>query len=223
MGILFDFNGVLFEDSHFHELAWFQLAKREFGIILNASDMSSYIHGRQNKDILNFLSNNSLGFDELIELSKKKESHYRTLCMEFTNISLVDGAVAMFEELKINEIPFTIVSSTDQANISFYFEIFELFKWFDLAKIVYSNDEIKGKPAPDSYLIGANNIQVPISQCYVIEDSKQGIIAAKVAKAKGIVALGPEKNFGEYMNLGATACLQKFGDICLEELGISLM
>src|SRR5690606_38838902 len=53
---------------------------------------------------------------------------------------------------------------------------------------------IKGKPAPDIYLLAANNLGVAPEHCLVFEDSFTGMTAAKAAGMK-VVALPAEHDW----------------------------
>ena len=74
-------------------------------------------------------------------------------------------------------------------NVEFYIEHFNLGKWFDIDKIVYSNGKIKGKPAPDIYEIASSNLNLSPKDCVVIEDAISGIKSAYNAGIGKIVAI----------------------------------
>jgi HAD superfamily hydrolase (TIGR01509 family) len=67
----------------------------------------------------------------------------------------------------------------------------EILKRIGLANyftIIVSSDEVeKGKPAPDVYLLTAKKLMVTPQECLVIEDSPNGVIAAKAA---GMLTIG---------------------------------
>ena len=50
-----------------------------------------------------------------------------------------------------------------------------------LTAIVSGSDVKRGKPAPDIFLRAAELLKVPPADCWVVEDSKHGIAAAKAA------------------------------------------
>ena len=52
---------------------------------------------------------------------------------------------------------------SEKSNVDFYIKEFNLEKWFDIDKIVYSDGTIKGKPAPDIYEIAAGKLEVETS------------------------------------------------------------
>lgn len=47
-GIIFDFNGTLFQDSDKHEAAWRQFALEQFGRKITDEEFIRNIHGRNN-------------------------------------------------------------------------------------------------------------------------------------------------------------------------------
>src|SRR5262249_8652496 len=54
------------------------------------------------------------------------------------------------------------------------------------AAVVSGSDITRGKPAPDIFLRAAELLRVPPSVCWVIEDSKPGIAAARAAGMRAI-------------------------------------
>jgi beta-phosphoglucomutase-like phosphatase (HAD superfamily) len=52
----------------------------------------------------------------------------------------------------------------------------------DVFGVVVSSDEVAhGKPAPDVYLQAARRLAVPPEACLVVEDSRNGVLAARAA------------------------------------------
>ena len=64
-GIIFDFNGTMFQDSHLHEAAWVHMVKKYSKGELTEHDISVNLHGRTNKEILNFFVSDSLTDEEI--------------------------------------------------------------------------------------------------------------------------------------------------------------
>ena len=60
----------------------------------------------------------------------------------------------------------------------------DLANYFDV--ICYGDDVAKSKPHPDLFLLAAKKINIPSERCVIIEDSANGLLAAKKG---GIVAL----------------------------------
>jgi len=57
---------------------------------------------------------------------------------------------------------------------------------------VVSGDEVaRGKPAPDGYLMAARRLAVDPGQCFVVEDTRNGVLAAKAAGMTVAAVPGP--------------------------------
>lgn len=100
-----------------------------------------------------------------------------------------------------NDIPHTIATMSGIENVEFYIEQFNLKKWFDIDKIVYANGKIPGKPAPDIYLIAAQNLRLDPKDCIVVEDAVSGINAAENAGIGKIIAMASMEPVELYENM----------------------
>ena len=93
--------------------------------------------------------------------------------------SLIDGVTDFLEYFDAKGVQMAIGSSSPRELVEFVVKEFKLSPWMRLS--VTGSDTENGKPAPDIYLMCAERLGVPPSKCLVIEDSKNGIIAAKDA------------------------------------------
>ena len=187
-GIIFDFNGTLFWDSKLHDKAWNNFAHKISGKDLTAEDLLMHVHGKINKDILTFVLEREINYEEAQKLSEEKEELYRNMLKSNNEkYELAFGAVNLFEHLKEIEIPFTIATSSEKSNVDFYFDYFKLSKWFKYDKVVFENGKMNPKPAPDIFLIASEKIRVDIANCMILEDSFSGIQAARNAGAKKVI------------------------------------
>lgn len=189
-GIIFDFNGTLFFDSHMHYEAWRLYSKKLRGYEFTDDEMREKMFGRTNADIIEYAIGKKPNKNLVEKLAKEKESMYRQMCLnDREHFVLAPGAEAFLNYLKENNIPRTIATMSEWDNVEFYIKEFKLEKWFDLEKIVYSNGKIPGKPAPDIYKIAANNINIRPENCIVVEDAISGIDAAHNANIGMIIAI----------------------------------
>ncbi len=81
-GVIFDFNGTMFQDSHLHEKAWFFMVKKYAPKTISDEDIFVNIHGRTNSEILTYFISGDLTNEEIKKLSFEKEAYYRELCLE---------------------------------------------------------------------------------------------------------------------------------------------
>lgn len=201
-GIIFDFNGTLFFDSHMHYEAWRIFSKKLRGYEFTDQEMREKMFGRTNTDIIEYAIGKKPSTEMVEKLAKEKEGWYRQMCLDNPEtFILAPGAECFLDYLKENNIPMTIATMSEWDNVEFYIKEFKLNRWFDLDKIVYSNGEIPGKPAPDIYEIAAKNIGLNPEDCIVVEDAISGINAANAAKIGMIIAIASVESDNLYKSI----------------------
>ena len=189
-GIIFDFNGTLFWDSKMHLEAWREYSKKLRKNAFTDEEMRNYMFGRTNEDIIRYLIGRQPEKELVEKCQNEKEAVYREMCRkDKENFVLAKGVEKFLDYLKENNIPRTIATMSEENNVKFFIEGFNLDKWFDVDKIVYDNGKIKGKPAPDIYLIAAKNLNLKPEDCIVVEDAVSGIESARAAGIGHIVAI----------------------------------
>lgn len=184
-GVIFDFNGTLFWDTPFHNQAWDIFLEKHH---LNFTDREKdeKIHGKPNKDIFNGIFNRMVPEDELAGFINEKEQIYRDICIR-KQMPLAVGAIELLDYLKQQTIPFTIATSSEINNVRFFFEQFELSRWFDFEKVIYDDGSLRGKPHPDFFTKAMEILQLLPEECLIFEDSFAGILAAENSRAEKIV------------------------------------
>ena len=190
-GVIFDFNGTLLLDDPINSLSWKKYAKRKFNYDLTDADYHKY-NGTPGETWIEGITEGKITGEEAIKCREEKEEQYRE-DLRNAEIDLIRGAKEFFNELKNNNIPFTIATSADKKNIELFFEKFGLNKWFDFDKCAFTDGTFKGKPNPDIYLIAAKKIGVDIKKCIVFEDTKSGVKSGYTAGAKVIGMLAGRK------------------------------
>lgn len=187
-GCVFDFNGTLLFDTPAHADAWREFLREE-GIIVSDADIQKHIQGRPNPDILRHFFG-ELTDEKIRTYAERKEEKYRAVCLRHPEwFRLVDGVAQMFDWMRGMEFPFTIATSSQWGNVSFYFEHLGLDRWFTPESIVFDNGKMAGKPAPDIYLKAMQLIDCRSEKCMVFEDSLSGIRSGHAAGAGWIIAV----------------------------------
>jgi len=177
---VFDFNGTLFWDTAFHDLA-FDIFLEKHGVQLTDEEKRVKIHGQMNPDIMRGIFGNQLSEKEIHDFTQDKELIYRQLCIN--DLKFAPGAEELFEFFKSKGIPFTIATSAGIENVAFYFENMKLNRWFRLEKVAYNNGTFRGKPHPDVFLDACHKLGVQPGDTAIFEDSIPGIEAAENAGA----------------------------------------
>lgn len=209
-GIIFDFNGTLFWDSEKHLEAWREFSKRLRPYPFTDEEMREYMFGRTNEDIIAYLIGEKPSKEMVDTFGQEKEAVYRQMCRDDAkNTHLAPYAVEFLDWLKENNIPGTIATMSEKSNVDFYIKEFNLEKWFDTDKIVYSDGTIKGKPAPDIYEIAAEKLGLKPQECVVVEDAVSGIEAARAAGIGKIVAIASMESPDFYKDIPAVNLIIK--------------
>jgi HAD superfamily hydrolase (TIGR01509 family) len=119
------------------------------------------------------------------DLVKSKRKHFKEIFDNDQGFQMIDGALDLIKNLVSNNITLILASSASMTNINRIFQKFDLDKFFK-AKI--SGADLKeSKPNPEIFIKAAKLSGYSKKHCIVIEDSTNGIIAAKSA---GIFCVG---------------------------------
>jgi HAD superfamily hydrolase (TIGR01509 family) len=89
------------------------------------------------------------------------------------------GAVELLEFLGSAEIPCAVASSSSHRWVDGWLERLDLTHYFHA--VVCRGDAPRIKPAPDLFIEAAKQLDAPPARCLVIEDSMNGLKAAKAA------------------------------------------
>ncbi len=220
LGMIFDFNGVLWWDNHLQEQAWSQFAEQFNGISFTSEEMAFQVHGRNNRHTLEFLAGTNLDDERLEKLSVQKEMIYRDLCLaQGDDFKLSPGATDLLEDLVANGIARAIATASGKDNLDFFVEYLHLDRWFEIENIVYDDGSRPGKPAADIYLQAAEILGLNPGDCVVVEDSLSGIQAAHAAGIGYVIAMSTGANYKHLIGLqGVNLVVENLKQIPWEEL-----
>ena len=185
--VIFDFNGVVVDDERIH-LHAFQKVLEEEGISLTESDYYAHYLGMDDRGCFKAThrsARRSLDDDALRLLIERKAVHYRTLIE--SGVIIFPGVLELLRDLA-PRFPLAIASGALRHEIEGILTGSRLREFFRV--IVSAEDVSAGKPDPEIFLRALDllnrSVETPImaTQCLVIEDSKEGISAAKGAQMK---------------------------------------
>lgn len=137
-------------------------------------------------------------------IDEEKQRKYNALAS--TDLEPNTGLFELLDLLKDKHIPCCIASSGLMKNIELILSRLKVTSYF--SHIVSGEMVTNGKPAPDIFLLASGKYGIQPEHCLVIEDSRNGVLAAKSA---GMFCVG-------YVNEGSgTQDLSK-ADIISEKL-----
>ena len=156
----------------------------------------------------------SINIPDIIEM---KKSLYLKHLKE-KKISLIAGIVELLARLFNNEFIIALATSAPHEQIDYILNTFDIKHFF--GSITSGDDVAMGKPHPEIFLTAAIAVGIEPKSCIVIEDSYNGIIAAKNADMKCIAYKNP--NSGNQDLSKADVIITSFEEISLDLLRNSL-
>lgn len=174
--VLFDFDGILVDTEWEIYQAWletFQAHGQDLPLSLYTRCIGSDFDAWSPKLHLEDLT--KLEFD-WIKMDERRQIRIRSGLAEH---GPMDGVVEVLKLLDERGVPIAVVSSSSHNWVDGWLDKLGLTGFF--AEIVCKGDAPKIKPAPDLFLEASKRLKVDPAQCLVIEDSVNGLNAAKDA------------------------------------------
>lgn len=175
--IIFDFDGTLCElvEVHYQSLnsAIETTAGKEF--IISRQEHDSFYNGLSTKTKLNHLvKNKGLSHDLIDDISDLKQQF--TLRFIESNIVINAEMQKNLQKLKSEGFLIACASNAKYDTVELGLKKLGIFDCFDY---IVGNDNIKNqKPSPDIYFHTFSELSLDPKQCLIVEDSKNGRVAA---------------------------------------------
>ncbi|MEM6829351.1 MAG: HAD family phosphatase [Bacteroidota bacterium] len=179
IGFIFDMDGVIVDNHHYHFLSWQQLAEQQ-GLSIDEVFYREHMNGRTMMEIMNTLFKDQVTPEQAKKLAVTKEDIYRDLYR--SELKPTDGLLDFLELSKKEGIPMAVGTSAPEVNVAFTLDGLEIRHYFDA--IFDERAVTKGKPDPQIYQKCAQGINRENSRCLVFEDAISGIKAGKSAGSK---------------------------------------
>lgn len=170
--VLWDVDGVLIDSGEQHRRAWEQLAREEHLPYSDAAFWATF--GMRNSDIFPRMFGIDGPPERIAALGDRKEAMYRALLVK--EAVALPGAKELMAALHAAGYRQALGSSAPPANLKAVIGLLGIAPY--LGAVVSGEQVARGKPAPDIYLAGAEQLGIPPAHCLVIEDAPAGVAAA---------------------------------------------
>jgi len=199
-GCLFDLDGVVTQTAKVHGAAWKEMFDdylrehaRQTGqpfVAFEAADYEEYVDGKPRYDgVRSFLASRGIelpegrdddppGAQTVRGLGNRKNELFRQRARE-DGVEAYPGSVRYLQAVRDAGLRRAVVSSSANchdvlvgAGIEDLFEV-------RIDGVVAKQDQLRGKPAPDTFLAGARALGLQPSQAAVFEDALAGVAAGR--------------------------------------------
>lgn len=210
--VIFDLDGVLVDSEQVWDEARERLAEERGGrwherASRDMMGMSSPEWSRYMRDVVGLLDEPEAISAEVV---RRLEAIYRE------DLPLFEGAREAVERIA-ERWPLGLASSSNRELIDLVLELAGLGPSFEVT--VSSEEVAQGKPAPDVYLEAARRLGVEPDRCAAVEDSENGILAAKAAGMRVVAVPNPVYPPHEEALAAADATLPSVRDLMPEHIG----
>jgi beta-phosphoglucomutase family hydrolase len=197
---LFDLDGVLTKTAKVHAAAWKEMFDRylreraertgEPFIPFDAADYERYVDGRRRADgVRTFLASRGIelpegGSDdppdaETVNGLGNRKNEILLEVLRRDGVEAYPGSVRYVRAVRDAGLPRAVVSASANAHdVLIAAGIDDLFD-ARIDGLVAARDELRGKPAPDTFLAGARALGVQAAEAAVFEDAQAGVEAGR--------------------------------------------
>ena len=180
-GAIFDQDGLLFDTEVIFEQSWIK-AGEELGLPIDL-ELTHRLSGCGKKELASIIGEVFAGgnSETVVDLAHRFAAETQ-LAMKPV---MKPGVREILEFCKSRGIRTAVASSSMRHLVDHNLESTGLTGFFDA--VVTGRDVANGKPAPDIFLLAAERIGVPPSDCVVFEDAFTGIRAAHAAGCRPVL------------------------------------
>ena len=205
--VIFDMDGVVIDTEPIHHSAFFRLFA-ELGLSITEAEYATTL-GSSTRNVFQQLKQRYQLPQEVEDLVMRKRELFNETFDEDAHLDLLPGVRRLIEDIEQHGLQLVLASSASKATIERVFGRFGLTPFF--AHKISGEDFAQSKPNPAIFQHAAEVSGTPVGECIVIEDSANGVAAAKAA---GIYCIGyaSPNSAGQDLSL-ADRVIQDFSEL----------
>lgn len=205
--VIFDMDGVIVDTEPVHRYAYFKHFE-ELNIAVTEEMYTSFT-GFSTRNTFQRLKEVFVIEQEIEDLIQRKRTIFNDAFDSKEDLELLEGVEKLIKDLHQSGMQLILASSASKVTIERVFRRFKLHDYF--THVVSGEDFPKSKPHPAIFEHAASLSIAPKENCIVIEDSTNGI---KAAKAAGIFCVGYNSIHSEAQDLSeADSIINHFSEL----------
>jgi beta-phosphoglucomutase len=197
-GYIFDMDGTMIDSMPWHLKAWEQVV-RQLGSNISSENLKKELYGKNTGVLHRVFGPNRFDEATALRIGIEKEALFRQLYQG--HVQPLPGLMDFLQQTKAAQIRMALGTAANRANVDFALQNLQLQHFFDA--VVSEEDVQVSKPHPETFLLAAERMQVPPSQCLVFEDVPKGVEAASNAGMPCVVVstTHPPADFAAFNNV----------------------
>ncbi|MBF7091364.1 HAD family hydrolase [Flavobacterium sp. ALJ2] len=211
--VIFDMDGVIVDTEPVHYYAYHkQFSELNIDV---TDEVYATFTGFSTRNTFQALKNIFPTIEQEVEdLIQRKRTIFNDAFDTKEDLYLLDGVADLIKDLYANGMQLILASSASKVTIERVFTRFNLHQYF--TDIVSGEDFPQSKPNPAIFLHAASLSKAPKEDCIVIEDSTNGV---KAAKAAGIYCVGYNSEHSKMQDLSdADEVINHFEELNFEKI-----
>ena len=205
--VIFDMDGVIVDTEPVHRYAYFKQFE-ELNIAVTEAMYTSFT-GFSTRNTFQKLKELFVIEQEVEDLIQRKRNIFNDAFDSKADLELLEGVENLIKELHQNGMQLILASSASKVTIERVFNRFNLHNYF--SHKISGEDFPQSKPHPAIFEHAASLSIAPKECCIVIEDSTNGV---KAAKAAGILCVGYNSIHSEAQDLSkADVIISHFNEL----------
>lgn len=212
--VIFDMDGVIVDTEPVHYYAYQQHFK---ALDIDVSDeLYSTFTGNSTRNVYQKLKERFALEEEVEKLIDIKRALFNDAFDTKEDLFLLEGVEDLIKDLHRNGMQLILASSSAKVTIDRIFKRFDLYQYF--SHIVSGEDFPKSKPDPAIFVEAVRLSGRLAENCVVIEDSTNGI---KAAKAAGIYTIGYDSFHSKMQDLSlADLVIRRFDELDFQRISL---
>lgn len=207
--LLFDLDGTLLDSDPLH-LEVFADLMAPYRIEVDAAFYQGRVHGRLNVDVFAELTPD----EDARAMDRLKERMFRDL-LATRPLPPAAGLVRLLDRADAAGLPYGVATNAPRENAEAMLHAIGLRARFGV--VVTVDDCARGKPAPDPFLLAAQQLGADPARSLAFEDSPSGLAAARAAGCT-VIGLPTTLPPDALRRAGAHHVIRDFNDSALEPL-----